>query len=80
MLREGVEDYEYLSLLRQAIDQQRSRLSADAVRELEALLDVPAGITAEMTVFTTDPAPVYAHRRAVAEAIERLRSASPAAP
>jgi hypothetical protein len=76
MLREGVEDFEYLFLLRQAIERQRTRIPAEEVGTLEALLKVPAAITAEMTAFTTDPAPIYGHRRAVAEAIERLNAAA----
>jgi len=72
MLREGVEDYEYLYLLRELIQQHRSHLRPKEVGRLEDLLAVPAAITTEMTKFTTDPAPVYDHRRAVAEAIERI--------
>jgi len=72
MIREGVEDYEYLYLLRELIDKNRSRLSEDEIRRYEALLDVPTAITTDMTTFTTDPAPIYEHRRAVAEAIEAL--------
>jgi len=72
MLREGVEDYEYLYLLRELIQQHRPRLPPEEVRRLENLLAVPAAITTEMTKFTTDPAPISEHRRAVAEAIERI--------
>lgn len=72
MLREGVEDYECLHLLRELIQQRRSQLPPAEVRRLEDLLLVPAAITAEMTKFTTDPAPIYDHRRVVAEAIEHL--------
>lgn len=72
MLREGVEDYEFLYLLRELIQQHRPRLLPEEVRRLENLLTVPAAITTEMTKFTTDPAPIYEHRRAVAEAIERI--------
>ncbi len=72
MIREGVEDYEYLYLLRELIDKNRSRLSEDEIGRYEALLDVPTEITTDMTTFTTDPAPIYDHRRAVAEAIEAL--------
>jgi hypothetical protein len=73
MLREGVEDYEYLFLLRQTLQQQRAQLSPEEFQRCEALLHVPAEITEDMTTFTTDPAPLYRHRRAVAEALERLR-------
>ncbi len=72
MLREGVEDYEYLHLLRELMQQHRSQLRPEEVRRLENLLAVPDAITTEMTKFTTDPAPIYDHRRAVAEAIERI--------
>jgi hypothetical protein len=72
MIREGVEDYEYLYLLRELIDKNRSRLSENEIDRFEALLDVPPAITTDMTTFTTDPAPIYPHRRAVAEAIETL--------
>jgi len=77
MLREGVEDYEYLVLLRQLIQRRRVQLPPDELRRCEALLEVPAEITADMTTFTTDPAPIYGHRRAVAEAIERLQATAP---
>lgn len=72
MLREGAEDYEYLFLLRHLLQQRRARLAPEEASRLEALLEVPPEITADMTTFTTDPAPIYRQRRAVAEAIERL--------
>ncbi len=72
MLREGVEDYEFLWLLRQRLESQRDRLPAEEVKRIEALLEVPPEITRDMTTFTTDPAPIYARRAAIAEAIERL--------
>lgn len=72
MLREGIEDYEYLYLLRERMAARRARLSAAELARLESLLDVPASITTDATSFTTDPAPILARRAAVAEAIERL--------
>ena len=77
MLREGVEDYEYLVLLRQMIERRRAELAPAEIRRLEALLNVPESITADMTTFTTDPAPIYSRRRAVAEAIEQLNATTP---
>jgi hypothetical protein len=77
MLREGIEDYEMLYLLRERIEQRRQRLTAEQLQAYQALLEVPAAITRDMTAFTTDPAPLYQHRRAVAEAIERLEEAEP---
>jgi len=72
MLREGIEDYEFLWMLRDLIDKKRSSLTAEQVTSYESLLQVPDSISSSMTSFTTDPAPIYAHRAAVAEAIERL--------
>lgn len=67
MLREGIEDWEMLYLLRERIKQRGSEDAA-----LSKLLDVPEDITRSLTEFTVDPAPIHRHRRLVAEAIERL--------
>jgi hypothetical protein len=72
MIREGVEDYEFLYLLRERIEPQRGRRPAEQLAAYERLLEVPAEITRDMTTFTADPAPIYARRQAVAEAIEAL--------
>jgi hypothetical protein len=72
MLREGVEDYEYLVLLRDLLDRHRNRLSPDQVRQYEALLEVPPEITQDMTHFTTDPRPIHHRRVQIAQAIETL--------
>ncbi len=72
MLREGIEDYECLYLLRELVTKNRDKLSPEDVKKYEALLEVPESITEDMTTFTTDPAPIYARRAQVAEAIERL--------
>ena len=67
-------DYEYLYLLRDWIGQRRARLTPEEVRAYEALLEVPASITTNMTTFTTDPRPIYERRAAIARAIERLNA------
>ena len=72
MLREGIEDYEFLWLLRDLIGKKRDSLTPDQVKAYESLLQVPDEITATMTKFTTDPQPIYARRAAIAEAIEQL--------
>lgn len=74
MLREGIEDYESLHLLRELIAKKRGVLPAEELKQLEALLEVPAAITKDMTTFTTDPTAIYAQRKTIAEAIERLSS------
>ncbi len=72
MLREGIEDYECLYMLRDLLAKRRDNLSAEQVKRYEALLEVPEDITSDMTTFSTDPAPIYARREAVAKAIEQL--------
>jgi hypothetical protein len=72
MLREGVEDYEFLWLLRDLVGKKRGSLTVEQRKQYESLLEVPAAITKDMTTFTTDPAPIYARRAAIAEAIEKL--------
>ncbi len=75
MLREGIEDYEMLWLLRDLLRQKGDRLAAERRKELENLLVVPPDITTNMTTFTKSPKPIYEHRRKVAEAIEELSAA-----
>ncbi|MBP8127956.1 MAG: DUF4091 domain-containing protein [Candidatus Hydrogenedentes bacterium] len=72
MLRDGIEDYEYLAMLRRLLAAEGGDLSARQRADYEALLTVPAEITASMTEFTKDPAPIARHREAVARAIEHL--------
>ena len=72
MLREGIEDYEYLWLLNDLIAKKAASLTAAEGTQYESLLKVPETITRDMTTFTTDPRPIYARRAAVAAAIEQL--------
>jgi hypothetical protein len=72
-LREGVEDYEYLYLLREQLNRRRANLPADEIKKIEYLLTVPESITKDMTNFTTDPTPIYERRAAVARMIERMK-------
>jgi len=72
MLREGIEDWEYLYLLGQLLATRRANLADEQVKRYEALLEVPDSVTKDMTTFATDPAPIYARRAEVAEAIEQL--------
>ncbi len=72
MLREGVEDYEFLHLLRDLLTQRRDGLDSANVKRIESLLSVPQTITRDMTSFTTDPAPIYVRRAEIARAIEEL--------
>ncbi|MGD9495992.1 MAG: glycoside hydrolase domain-containing protein [Armatimonadota bacterium] len=64
MLREGLEDWEYFHALAQRLDERD-----DAARRL---LTIPEAILVSPREFTRDPLPMYAHRRALLEALERL--------
>lgn len=72
MLREGIEDFEFLWLLRERLERKRGGLDPATVRRYEALLEVPPEITADLTTFADDPAPLDARRGEVARAIEEL--------
>lgn len=72
MLREGIEDWEFLYLLRELLERDGGRVSAQEKSRFEELLKVPDTISSDMTTFTTDPAPIYARREAIARAIELL--------
>jgi hypothetical protein len=74
MLREGIEDYEFLWLLRELLEEKRDQLKAEQKRAYDELLTVPDSITKSMTEFTTDPTPIYARRAEIAQAIEVLRA------
>ncbi|MBT4499804.1 MAG: hypothetical protein HOC74_18900, partial [Gemmatimonadetes bacterium] len=71
MLRDGVEDYEYFAILRDLL-KERDDLGVDEREAFEELLQVPPIVTESMTEFTRDPAPLEAHRHALARAIEEL--------
>jgi hypothetical protein len=71
MLRDGIEDYEYMVILRDLLERKTS-LSDNRREEFKALLDVPGDITVDMTTFTTDPAPIEQHRDRLARAIAAL--------
>jgi hypothetical protein len=70
MLRDGLEDYEYLAMLRKALAAKGASLNPARRQAFEKLLEVPSEITETMTQFTKDPAPIEARRRQVAEALE----------
>ncbi|MBQ8284665.1 MAG: DUF4091 domain-containing protein [Thermoguttaceae bacterium] len=69
MIREGVQDYEMLSMLKKLTE---NRDLTDAQRKkVEEIFDF-SPITTDMTTFSTDPKPLLEKRRAVAEAIVEL--------
>ena len=73
-LRDGMEDYEYFWLLREA---SRCELfwrgPTDLYQRACELLKVPNEVSQDLTHFTTDPHVMLAHRDRVARMIERLQ-------
>jgi len=74
-LRDGIEDYEYLCILRERLEKAKSRLPAGETAAIEGLLEVPPSITRSMTEFASDGVPIEVRRREVAQAIEKLAAA-----
>ncbi len=74
MLRDGIEDYEYFVMLEKLLAEKTAKLSPDDAAKFQALLEVPADVTTDLTHFTTAPNPVETHREALAHAIARLQS------
>jgi len=72
MLRDGIEDYEYLALLEKLLIVNKDMLDETQLLRYASLLEVPENITSDMTTFTKDPAPIEAHRDLVARAIATL--------
>jgi hypothetical protein len=71
MLRDGIEDYEYFAILRRLLE-QRDELPATDRARYEHLLSVPMEISQSASHFSIAPAPLLAHRHALARAIEEL--------
>ena len=72
MLRDGIEDYEYMAMLDRLLEARGDTLPADERARLEALLEVPDEISASLTEFTWRPEPIEARRAKVAAAVAAL--------
>ena len=72
MLRDGIEDYEYLAILSRLLKAKKDKLTAQQHKKYAALLEVPKSITKDMTTFTKDPAPIEARRDRIARVIAKL--------
>jgi len=70
MTRDGIEDYDYLVLLRDLLAE--AKLAPTEAKDFEALLAVPPAISESLRRYTIDPTPIETHRESVAQAIERL--------
>lgn len=74
MLRDGIEDYEYLAILRRLVEAFQKTHSESEARPYRDLLKMPDDISVSLTEFAWDPAPIEARREAVARAIVTLRN------
>jgi hypothetical protein len=72
MLRDGIEDYEYLAMLKRLLSEKGGKLTDQQRNEFTQLLEVPPGITKDMTTFTKDPLPIEVIRDKIARAITQL--------
>ena len=73
-LRDGLEDYEYLCILRSELAKKADRLSPEIRRQYAGLLMVPESITRSLTEFTPDGAPIEVQRQKIAQAIQSIRA------
>ena len=72
MLRDGIDDYEYFVMLKKLLEEKGSTLDPSTRALYQKLLEVPAEVTSDMTLFAANPAALKRHRIKLAEAIERL--------
>jgi len=70
--RDGIEDYEYLALLKRLLAEKGGTLTPEQVAQYEKLFEVPGEITVGLTSYTTNPAPIAARRQELAEALDKL--------
>ncbi|KAA3603907.1 MAG: DUF4091 domain-containing protein [Calditrichaeota bacterium] len=73
VLRDGIEDYEYLVILEKLVSENFSRLSKEKLNYYKNLLEVPDSISKGLTEFTKTPEPILKRRDEIAKAIEELR-------
>ena len=76
MLRDGLEDYDYLQVLKQLAAAAASR-GAAVPEDVRALLEVDPGLLSSLRSYAKEPGVLLSRREAVARAIERL-AAGPA--
>ena len=73
LIREGIEDYEYLWMLKDAADRlEAAGTNQDLVTAARSLLDLPAPLFSSLTAFTDDPTLLQSHRSQVARLLEQI--------
>jgi len=71
-LRDGVEDYEYLAMLKRLLAEKSSKLSIKDRESFSELLVVPKSIGVSPVDYGTLPEPILKRRDEIAKAIEKL--------
>ncbi len=76
IIRDGIEDYEYLALLRKEVKRvsklQLDRKKTIILKAAEQLLIIPDNVTSSMTRFTKSPAVLRKRRKLIGDMIEQL--------
>lgn len=72
-LRDGIEDYDYLMVLKQMTDPSTASGKTAAAKKYRRLLDIPESIVSDQQTYCKDPKVLLEYRARLAEAIERLR-------
>ena len=71
LLRDGIEDYEYMVILQKEI-QKADKRKGKLIKEAMAVLDIPESIYMDEMTYTKNPLHLYQHRQKIAEMIVRL--------
>ena len=78
VIRDGIEDFEYLALLEdlvakvKALAKYKTPAGQTVIREAEELCKVPQSLSRDVDDFTHDPEILFARRKAVGNMIEQL--------
>ena len=72
ILRDGIEDYEYLKILQRTLAEKSHKLTAQEKEKYTQLLVVPDTITKSVTEFSFNPTHIESQREQIATAIEEL--------
>lgn len=72
LVRDGIEDYEYLQLLKKRYEEKKGSLTSADRREVEALLRVDPAVVLDHKHYTEDPQQLTLAREELAMWIERL--------
>lgn len=76
VLRDGIEDYEYLAMLRALVDSANTRGAVDSatLEDAERLMAVDPALAESTRSYTKDPEQLFTQRQAIAEMIETLQT------